>query len=396
MLLSKLALAATSSFAGVPREEGHTLIHVFLRGGADTLNLLVPFADDRYYRLRPGLAIPAKEAIQISDRYALHPMLRPLESAYKEGRLGAVQSVGVDNTSGSHFECQDQMEHGDSMHGTPAGGGWLGRFLRLNGGNSSSALSAVAIGTVLPESLRGAPAVSVLERIDDIAIKAAKGDDSAKVMQALKAMYGAEVTMLGQRGVETLDLFQRVAALQGKAEAPEHGAVYPKEGFGEGLREIARLIKARLGVRVACIDLGGWDTHFFQGNATGQQAEKIQTLAAGLAALEMDLTGHRDRYTVMVTTEFGRRIYENASLGTDHGRGFAFMALGDKVKGGQVLGVWPIQAEEDLNVNTPGPGGLHAETDYRRVFAEVLRGCFPGAEVGKVFPGVELKAVGLI
>ena len=310
--------------------------------------------------------------------------------------MGAVQSVGVDNTSGSHFECQDQMEHGDSMHGTPAGGGWLGRFLRLNGGNSSSALSAVAIGTVLPESLRGAPAVSVLERIDDIAIKAAKGDDSAKVMQALKAMYGAEVTMLGQRGVETLDLFQRVAALQGKAEAPEHGAVYPKEGFGEGLREIARLIKARLGVRVACIDLGGWDTHFFQGNATGQQAEKIQTLAAGLAALELDLTGHRDRYTVMVTTEFGRRIYENASLGTDHGRGFAFMALGDKVKGGQVLGVWPIQAEEDLNVNTPGPGGLHAETDYRRVFAEVLRGCFPGAEVGKVFPGAELAGVGLI
>jgi uncharacterized protein (DUF1501 family) len=396
MLISKLALAATSSFAGVPREEGHTLIHVFLRGGADTLNLLVPFADDRYYRLRPGLAIPAKEAIQISDRYALHPMLRPLESAYKEGRLGAVQSVGVDNTSGSHFECQDQMEHGDSMHGTPAGGGWLGRFLRLNGGNSSSALSAVAIGTVLPESLRGAPAVSVLERIDDIAIKAAKGDDSAKVMQALKAMYGAEVTMLGQRGVETLDLFQRVAALQGKAEAPEHGAVYPKEEFGEGLREIARLIKARLGVRVACIDLGGWDTHFFQGNATGQQAEKIHTLAAGLAALELDLKGYRGRYTVMVTTEFGRRIYENASLGTDHGRGFAFMALGDKVKGGQVLGAWPIQAEEDLNVNTPGPGGLHAETDYRRVFAEVLRGCFPGAEVGKVFPGVELKAVGLI
>lgn len=395
-LLSKLALAATSSFARLPREEGHTLIHVFLRGGADTLNLLVPFADDRYYRLRPGLAIPLKEAVRISDRYALHPMMRPLESAFKEGRFGAVQSVGVDNTSGSHFDCQDQMEHGDSMHGTPAGGGWLGRFLRLNSGGKASALAAVAIGTVLPESLRGAPAVSVLERIDDIAIKAAKGDDSAKVMQALKAMYGAEVTTLGQRGVETLDLFQRVAALQGKAEAPEHGAVYPKEGFGEGLREIARLIKARLGVRVACIDLGGWDTHFFQGNTTGQQAEKIHTLAAGLAALELDLKGHRGSYTVMVTTEFGRRIYENASLGTDHGRGFAFMALGDKVKGGQVLGAWPIQAEEDLNVNTPGPGGLHAETDYRRVFAEVLRGCFPGAEVGKVFPGAELKAVGLV
>jgi uncharacterized protein (DUF1501 family) len=395
-LISKLALAASSAFAGVPREEGHTLIHVFLRGGADTLNVFVPFADDRYYRLRPGLAVARAEAISISDRYALHPAMRPMEALFKEGRFGAVQSVGVDNTSGSHFDCQDQMEHGDSMLGTPAGGGWLGRFLRLNGGDGASALSAVAIGTVLPESLRGAPAVSVLERIDDIAIKVAKGDDSAKVMGALKAMYGAEVTMLGRRGEETLDLFQRVAALQGKAEAPEHGAVYPKEGFGEGLREVARLIKARLGVRVACVDLGGWDTHFFQGNAMGQQAERIRILAEGVAALDLDLKGHRGSYTVMVTTEFGRRVYENASLGTDHGRGFALMALGDRVKGGQVLGEWPIQVEEEINVNTPGPGGLHAETDYRRVFAEVLRGCFPGAEVGRVFPGVELEGVGVM
>ena len=387
--VSKLALAATSAFAGVPREEGHTLIHVFLRGGADTLNVWVPFADDRYYRLRPGLAVGRAEAIAVSDRYALHPAMAGLEAAYKEGRLGAVQSVGVDNTSGSHFECQDQMEHGDSMLGTPAGGGWLGRFLRLNGGDEVSALSAVAVGTVLPESLRGAPAVSVLERIDDIAIRGAKGEDAAKVL-------GAVVTLLGRRGGETLDLFQRVAALQGKGEAPEHGAVYPKDRFGEGLREVARLIKARVGLRVACVDLDGWDTHFFQGNASGQQAERIRILAEGLAALDLDLKGMRGSFTVMVTTEFGRRVSENASLGTDHGRGFALMALGDRVKGGQVLGGWPIQVEEEVNVNTPGPGGLHAETDYRRVFAEVLRGCFPGAEVGRVFPGVELRSVGLI
>lgn len=393
-LISKLALAAAPSFAAVPREESHTLIHVFLRGGADTLNLFVPHADDRYYRLRPGLAIPVKDAIKISDHYALHPAMKPLEALYKEGRFGAVQSVGVDNTSGSHFDCQDQMEHGDSMHGTPAGGGWLGRFLRLNATEATSALSAVAIGTVLPESLRGAPAVSVLERIEDIALK--NSGDSTKAVQALQAMYGADVTLLGQRGVETLDLFQRVSALQGKGEAPEHGAAYPKDGFGTGLREIARLIKARLGLQVACIDLGGWDTHFFQGNASGTQAEKIKTLAEGLAALDLDLKSHRSCYTVMITTEFGRRVYENASLGTDHGRGFALMALGDRVKGGRVLGSWPIQAEEDLNVNTPGPGGLHAETDYRAVFAEVLRGCFSSAEVARVFPGAELKAVGLM
>ena len=401
--ISQLALAATPVFAGAPREEGHTLIHVFLRGGADTLNLLVPHADDRYYRLRPGLAVPLKEAIRLDDRYALHPMLRPLEAAWKEGRFGAVQSVGVDNTSGSHFECQDQMEHGDSMHATPAGGGWLGRVLRLSveAGEEASALAAVAIGTALPESLRGAPAVSVLERIDDLVIqsgrkKSGEDADAGKVTAALRALYGAEVTLLGRRGVETLALFEKVAALQGNTEGPANGAVYPKDRFGEGLREIARLVKARLGVRVACIDLPGWDTHFFQGGATGQQAQRIQVLAEGLAALEKDLLGQAGSYTVMVTTEFGRRIYENASLGTDHGRGFAFLALGGRVRGGRVLGGWPMQAEEDLNVNTPGPGGLHAETDYRRVFAEVLRGCFPAVEVGRVFPGAELGAVGLM
>ncbi|MEQ1750080.1 MAG: DUF1501 domain-containing protein [Prosthecobacter sp.] len=396
-LLSKLALAAAPTFAAVPREETHTLIHVFLRGGADTLNLWVPYADDQYYRLRPSLAIKASEAIKLTDRYALHPAMKPMESMFKEGRLGAVQSVGVNNTTGSHFECQDMMEHGDTMDGTPAGGGWLGRYLRMRAVDKQSPLSAVAIGTALPESLRGAPAVSVLERLDDIAIKTPSGDADAAV-KALKAMYGADVTHLGVRGVETLDLFKRVSALQGKDYQPENGAVYPKDTFGSGLREIARLMKERLGLQVACIDLGGWDTHFFQGNATGQQAERIKTLAEGIAALDADLKGHRGRYTVMITTEFGRRVYENASLGTDHGRGFTFMALGDRVKGGQVLGGWPITADDDVNVNTPGPGGLHLETDYRHVFAEVLRGSLglSDAEALKLFPGVVPKAVGLL
>lgn len=404
-LITQLALAAVparlarAAAQSVDEEAEHTLIHVFLRGGADTLNLLVPYADDRYYRLRPSLAVAAKDTLRLTDNYALHPALAPLEVMYKEGRFGAVQSVGVDNTSGSHFDCQDQMEHGDSMLSTPAGGGWLGRFLRQR--QDSSALTAVAMGTVLPESLRGAPAVSVLERIEDIAIKTGaakdKADGASPLIKALEAMYGAEVTLLGQRGQETLQLFKKVASLQGQGTAPEHGALYPKDPFGTSLREVARLVKARVGLRVACVDLGGWDTHFLQGNATGNQAGRIRLLADGLAALDADLKDHRSRFTVMIATEFGRRVYENASLGTDHGRGFALMALGDRVKGGQILGQWPIQAEEDLSMNLVGPGGLHAETDYRAVFAEVLRGCFGASvDVHRIFPGAELKTVGLM
>lgn len=391
--ISRLSLAATPALAAVPRGESHTLVHVFLRGGADTLNMFVPYADDRYHRLRPGLAIPAREAIRLNDHYALHPAMKPLEALFKSGRLGVVQSVGVDNTSGSHFDCQDQMEHGDSMHGTPAGGGWLGRFLRQQG--STSALSAIAVGTALPESLRGAPAASVFERLEDIGFKNTR--NTGDIVHVLETLYGADVSLLGRRGLETLDLFRRVSTLQGDGSKPENGAEYPGNTFGSGLREIARLIKAGLGLQVACIDLGGWDTHFFQGSTTGPQAERIQTLSEGLAALDTDLKDHRSRYTVMVATEFGRRIYENASLGTDHGRGFALMALGDRVKGGRVLGSWPIQAEEDLNMNTPGPGGLHAETDYRAVFAEVLRACFGASfDMGRIFPQAQLQAVGLM
>lgn len=395
-LLTRLSLSLPEA------ERAHTLVQVFLRGGADTLNLLPPYADDRYHRLRPSLALKppgpgADAALRLDDRYALHPEMRPLEAAFKEGRLGAVQAAGVDNGSGSHFECQDQMEHGDSASGPPAGGGWLGRFLRLRAGGEAGALTAVALGKVLPESLRGAPSASVLESLDDIAIRAPAGDP-AKILAALRALYGADVTLLGERGVETLELFRKVSALQSPGAAPEHGAEYPADAFGAGLREIARLIKARVGLQVACIDLGGWDTHFFQGGATGPQAERIRSLATGLAAFELDLRDHRARHTVMITTEFGRRVYENASLGTDHGRGFAFMALGEKVSGGRILGPWPLQADDDTNLNTPGPGGLWMETDCRHLFAEMLaatQGLTP-AEAAGLFPGLACQPAGLM
>ena len=402
-LLSQLVFAApaarlisqTVASAGQP---AHTLICVFLRGGADTMNMIVPYADDGYYRARPTLGIKrpgtdADASIKLTDHYSLNSVMKGLEPAFKDGRLGIVQSVGTDSTSGSHFECQDQMEHGDTELGRPAGGGWLGRYLRLRKDPNASALSAVAIGTKLPESLRGAPSVSVLEHLNDISIKTPSGKPEAAAA-ALNKLYGAEVTLLGQRGQQTLDLFHRVAAMHNAGYTPANGAEYPKHRFGEGLRELARLIKAGVGLEVACVDLEGWDTHFVQGTTLGGHAANGRTLADGLAAFEQDMRAHRQNYTVMVTTEFGRRMYENASLGTDHGRGFAFMALGDKVKGGQILGKWPIGAMDETN--PLGPGGVAIEHDFRDVFAEVLTGCMPGVNASKVFPGASLAKTGLI
>ena len=222
-----------------------------------------------------------------------------------------MQAVGTDNPTGSHFEAQDQMEHGEA-YGRIVGGGWLGRYLRARAATEltllSAPLAAVAIGSTIPESLRGAPTANALESIDELQIKTPLGDTSA-VSSVLSAMYGAEIGLLSQPGKTTLDLLKRVETLRGTEYKPEGGAVYLDDNFGRGLKEVARLIKASVGLEVACLDLGGWDTHFFQGGSSGQQAELIWQLACGLAAFDADLTNWRARVTTLVMTEFGRRIY---------------------------------------------------------------------------------------
>ncbi|MGH9769822.1 MAG: DUF1501 domain-containing protein [Blastocatellia bacterium] len=390
--------------SALPGAGEKALVCVFLRGGADTLNLIAPYGDDRYYKLRPTISIPAPAsnsdakdaAIRLDDFYAFHPKLRPLLPLFKEGRLGVAQSVGSDNTSGSHFEAQDQMEHGESIAqegGRSVGGGWLGRHLRSRAGKRMTPLSAVAIGPTIPESLRGAPSASAIRSLDEIQINAPSNDPRA-VSQALASMYGAEVGLLSAPGRATLDLLNRVESLRGKPYGAENNAVYPDDDFGAGLCEIARLVKARIGLEAACIDLGGWDTHFFQGSTGGLQAEQIDLLARGLAAFDADLGRERDRVTVIVMTEFGRRVYENSSFGTDHGRGFAMMAIGARINGGKIHGSMP-----DLNADDEeliGPGGLQIAFDYRSVLAEVLAGALGNQNTEKVFPHFQPQRVALV
>ena len=294
----------------VPAAGERTLVCIFLRGAADTLNMIVPYGDDQYYKSRPTLAIPApsqnKEndmtALRLDDFYGFHPKLHPLLPAFNEGRLGVVQAVGTDNPTGSHFEAQDQMEHGEA-YGHILGGGWLGRYLRSRGGAQLTPLSAVAIGSAIPESLRGAPTASALESIDEVQIKTPLNDTGA-VSSVLSAMYRADVGLVSESGKTTLDLLKRVETLRGTEYRPEGGAVYPDDSFAQGLKEVARLVKASVGLEVACLDLGGWDTHFFQGGSSGQQANLIGQLASGLAAFDADLVSCRGRVTTLVMTEF--------------------------------------------------------------------------------------------
>ena len=390
----KLLLATESA---LPSTGERTLVCIFLRGAADTLNMVVPFGDDEYFRLRPTIGIRPQPELRLDNFYAFHPNLAPLLSAFNEGRLGIVQAVGTDNPTGSHFEAQDQMEHGES-YGHVIGGGWLGRYLRTRAVDMTP-LSAITIGSSIPESLRGAPTASAIESIEEVQIKTPDGDTAA-VSSVLSELYGAEPGMVGQAGQATLDLLRRVESLRGATYTPENGATYLDDTFSQGLKEIARLIKARVGLEVACLDLGGWDTHFFQGSTSGLQADLIRQLAGGLAAFDRDLGTQRDRAVTLVMTEFGRRTYENSSLGTDHGRGFALFALGGSIKGGKVHGQWPGLAEESSSqtdsLNPVGPSGLKVLIDYRSVLAEVLTKFLGQRDVNQVFPNFQPGAVGLI
>ncbi len=370
-----------------------TLVCVFLRGGADTLNMIPPYGDSQYYKVRPTIAIPKpgtgkNAALKLDDFFGLHPKLKGLAPIFSAGELGFMQAVGSDNPTGSHFEAQDQMEHGE-CYGKSIGGGWLGRYLRSKANEMLTPLSAVAIGSAVPESFRGAPVISVIRKIEEMKMSAPSGSSEA-ICRALESLYSGEAAgILGPSGKTTLDLLKRVERLQKHEYKPANQADYKDNEFANGLKEIARLVKASLGLEVACIDLGGWDTHFVQGGAEGQQAALIEQLGDGLHAFWKDLGSLNKDVSTIVMTEFGRRTYENGSLGTDHGRGFTLMAIGAGVNGGKVHGIYPGLEDDQYEL---GPGGLRITSDYRNVLAEVLS--YHCADISEVFPGLELNESG--
>jgi uncharacterized protein (DUF1501 family) len=366
------------------RDDRHTLVVVFLRGAADGLTLVAPVADDNYHKFRPRLAVRKQDAVPLDDVFGLHPNLRALESAWKEGDLAIVHGAGGESDTRSHFEAQDLMEHGGV-----AAGGWLGRFLRTRGA-SESPLAAVALSPTLPESLSGAPSASAFASLREFAItdghQGARKEDFTRQVQRL---YALEQGALREAAANTFEALQRIEAIDVNAN-PQNGATYEgRYPFSQGLRQIAQLIRADVGLDAASIDLGGWDTHFTQVSVI---EPLMLQLADGLAAFHRDLGPRMATTTVVVMTEFGRRVAENSAFGTDHGRGGAMFVMGGGVKGGRVLGGWPGLKPEMLE----GPGDLPVWNNYRNVLAPVLtqHGAEP-ASLAQVFPEFSLQPLPL-
>lgn len=354
-----------------------TLVVVFLRGGADGLNMVVPVEDDGYYAARPQIGVPKRETVPLDGFFALHPRLAPLRRLYDDGTLTLVHGAGSEDTTRSHFEAQDFMEHGGAV-----AGGWLGRYLRLRP-NTGGPLAAVAIGKTPPEALRGAPASVALESFEDFAVPAG----FRELRGGLERLYRREGGNLGAAGCDTLDALDRVETMRKTPYRPRDGAAYPADAFGRGLLQIARLIKARTGLEAACIDLDGWDSHFAQATLMNPLME---SLATGLLAFRQDLGPDLARTTVVVMSEFGRRVRENASFGTDHGRGGVMFVLGGGIRGGRIIAPWEGLREGALE----GPGDLPVRINYRDVLSPILLRHGP-APLDRVFPGHAVRSLDL-
>ena len=380
--LQKLTMPSAQAVISGNGDERRTLVVIFLRGAADGLALVPPVTDDHYYRARPRLGILAKDAVKLDDRFALHPRLRPLEAAWGDGELAIVHACGTEDQTRSHFEAQDLMEHGGVV-----AGGWLGRYLQTRPVESRGALACVAVGKALPECLLGAPAVTVMQSLEEFSIA---GRTPAFGSQ-LERLYAMQRGRLGAAARDTFEALVRIEAMQTTTYRPDNGATYGRDEFANGLSQLARLIKADVGLEAASVDLPGWDSHFAQ---QGQVEGLAGRLADGLAAFRKDLGARMATTTVVVMTEFGRTVEENSAFGTDHGRGSALWVMGGGVRGGKVHGVWRGLAPENLEQRgvLEGYGDLPVLNNYRNVLAAVLARQGATAQgLADVFPEFALR-----
>lgn len=357
-----------------------TLIVVYLRGGADALATVVPFADRDLKRWRPNLALPGPDGnepsrvLPLDSAFGFNPNLRDLHSMYERGYCVPIICVGSPHGTRSHFDAQDFMERGapgQKLIST----GWLNRYLQATKSANDANLRAISLQPLLPRAMRGRYAV--LARPDQKAELAlatyekayprTKPNESSPKSGALGEETRSAIKQFGARTVEQLRELQYVLE-----KTPASGVKYPNSAFARQLRDVAKVIKANRGLEVTAIDYGGWDHHINEGPATGQLGRMLGDVSASLGAFFEDLDSEGKNVCVLTMTEFGRTVKENGNQGTDHGHGGFMLAIGSMINGKQVFGKWTGLDENQLYERRDLP----VHTDFRVVFAETLKALF--------------------
>lgn len=370
---ARIALASASSVYGATvasaSNSSHAnngiLVYIFARGALDGLSVLVPSGDAFDLNSRPNIGLKTtgpSPLLSIDSHFGLHPAMEALMPLWRDDLLAFVPQSGSPDSTRSHFDAQDFMESGAPGKKNIADG-FLARALEAapapNDATTNS-VRALALQSTLPRSLRGKFAAVSMNSIQDFKLKAEDRSFEQMYQGAADRLFRG----VGHEAFETIATVQRASS---DAKAAQASGLYPKSPIAQHLRDIAALIKARIGVQVAVTDMAGFDTHVRQGSDKGQLADRLRELSQAIAAFRNDLGNHFGDVTVVVSTEFGRTVRENGTGGTDHGHGSVILVTGGRVRGG-IRGTW-----KDLK-----PGNLFEDrdvpvvTDYRLVMAEIL------------------------
>lgn len=371
------------AFAAAGASNGKTLIVVFLRGGLDGLATVVPANDNDYNRARPQIGIPSGSLLPLDSRFGLHPAASALHKYWLNGNLGIVHAVASPFATHSHFQSQDVVERGIGTGSMTSG--WLERAVELSGPGTT--FRAVCEGFTPARSLAGADGVVTMVGLDSLQLL----DQTPALTDALSKLYTGVNDPLGEHGLQTLSVLDDAEELQKTDPRPGPGASYPAGDFSLAMADLARMIKAGAGVKAATVDVGGWDMHTLAGGVVGTMADQLRAMSLTVAAFATDLGSKLADVTVVLMSEFGRRVAENGSGGTDHGRGGVMFLLGGGVDGKKIHGAWPGLSEPALQ-----GGDLAAANDYRDVLGEAAQATLGLGSISTVFPGFTYRPLGVM
>ncbi len=365
------------------RARGRTLVCLFQRGAVDGLSMVVPVADPAYWTHRNRIAIPRPDLLPLDGQFALHPRLAPLRALWDRKQLAVVHAVGSPSLTRSHFDAQDFMETGapDQRSTTD---GWANRFCQNPNQHADTPFRSVAFGAQLPRTLAGSAPALAIKDLRTFGLREARDDGNRPLTTAFESLYGGDATgLVASSAAEGFEAIRMLRAANPANLGAANGAEYPRGELGTSMRQVAQLIRADLGVEIAFVDVGGWDTHVNQGAAQGQLATRLDDFGAAIGAFVTDLGDRMSDVALVTMSEFGRTVKENGTGGTDHGHGTAMFVIGGDVRGGTVQGRWPGLAPDSLHEGRD----LAVTTDFRTLFAEVLQGHLGPANLEGVFPG---------
>ena len=365
------ALAALNeqNLRGAPADDGRILVVVQMAGGNDGLNTVIPIADTQYYSSRPATAIPSAQALPLNSTTGLHPGMTKMKELWDKGIVAIVEGVGYPNPNFSHFVSMRIWQKADPTEQVPQG--WLGRYFEKINGSQEAPFLGLAIGNLLPLSLL-TPAVTIpsLQNLNSYRFQ---GDPQASFLTAqrletLSSLYAS--WQIGDTYRPQLNGSFKAAmrssdALQKAHQSYKPAVTYPNNALASSLLIVAEAIAANLGVKVCHVTIGGFDTHADQ---LAGQAKQLGVLSESLHAFYTDLQAHNldKKVAIMTWSEFGRRVKENGSDGTDHGSAGPLFFLGTPVKGG-LYGKRP-------GLDNLDNGNLRYTVDFRSVYATSLRG----------------------